>query len=168
MSLSLYDITVPVMIQGMNHASAVLERGRTFASQKGLSDEAVLEARLASDMMTLMGQIQRASDTAKLTAVRIGQVSSVPMADTETTFNEAQTRIAATIGFLRSVPASAFDGRDDAEIVLPVPTGRRVYSARNYVLEFALPNFFFHVTTAYGLLRSLGVPVGKRHFLGWE
>jgi uncharacterized protein len=74
MGLSLYDITVPVMIQGMSHASAVLERGRTFASQKGLSDEAVLGARLASDMMTLMGQIQRASDTAKLTAVWIGQV----------------------------------------------------------------------------------------------
>jgi hypothetical protein len=90
------------------------------------------------------------------------------MADTETSFDEAQTRIAATIGFLRSVPARAFNGRDDAEIVLPVPAGRRVYSTRNYVLEFALPNFFFHVTTAYDLLRSLGVRVDKCHFLGWE
>jgi uncharacterized protein len=89
MSLSLYDITVPVMIRGMSHASGVLETGRTFARQNGLSDEAVLGARLASDMMTLMGQIQRASDMAKLTVVRIGQVSNVPMADTETTFDEA-------------------------------------------------------------------------------
>jgi hypothetical protein len=168
MALSLYDISIPVMIRGMAHAASVLERGRVFAEEKRLSDDAILGARLAPDMMPLIGQIQRASDTAKFAAVRIGQIPNVPMADQETTFDQAQARIAATVRLLENTPPRSFDGRDDAEIILPVQNGKRDYTGRSYVLEFVLPNFFFHVTTSYDILRNLGAPVGKRHFLGWE
>jgi hypothetical protein len=167
MSISLYDISVPVMIKGLRDLSAVLERGRTFADETGLPHSELLQARLIPDMMSLTGQIQRASDTAKFAAVRVGLVENISLPDTEATFDEVSARIATTVNFLAKVPVEAFDGRESGEIVLPAPGGERTYTARSYILEFALPNFFFHTTTAYDLLRHKGVPVGKKNFLGW-
>jgi hypothetical protein len=168
MALSLYDVSIPPVIKGLRNLAGILERGRAYADEAGIAHSKLLEARLFADMQPLTGQIQRASDTAKLMAVRIGGVANVPMSDTETTFDDLQKRIAATIAFLESVPAEAFDGKDEAEVILPAGGGQRRYTGRTYVLEFALPNFFFHVTTAYDLLRHNGVPVGKRNYLGWE
>jgi hypothetical protein len=168
MALSLYDISIPTVIKGLRNLAAVLERGRAYADENGLAHAKLLEARLFPDMLPLTGQIQRASDTAKLMAVRIGGVANVPMADNETTFDDLQKRIAATIAFLEAVPATAIDGNEEAEVILPAGSAQRRYTGQSYVLEFALPNFFFHVTTACDLLRHSGVPVGKRNYLGWE
>lgn len=166
MTLSLYDVSVPVLVRGLGNLSALLEKGRAFADETGLDHAVLLEARLAPDMAPLPYQVQRASDTAKGLAVRVGQVASLAMADEETSFAELQQRIAATIAFLDAVPADSMDGREGAEILLTTPSATISFTGTSYVLGFALPNFFFHVTTAYALLRHKGVPVGKMDYLG--
>ena len=98
--------------------------------------------------------------------MRVGQVANVPMADEEKSFDDLQRRIAATVDFLKTVPSDSMDGREDAEVVLTTRAGETKFTARDYLLGFALPNFFFHVTTAYALLRSNGVPVGKLDYIG--
>ena len=168
MSLSLYEITIPVMIAAFDHMSKFLDRGRAYADEKGIGRAKLLNARLADDMMTLIQQVQRASDTARLSAVRVAQVDNVAMPDRETTFEELQERISATVSFLSAVPPSAYEGRANAEVVAQFAGVQRVFTGRSYLLEFSLPNFFFHVTTAYDLLRHLGVPLGKQDFLGWR
>ena len=166
MSLSLYDVTVPVFIRAFGNLSENLEKGRAFADENSIPHAELLEARLFPDMAPLTAQIQRASDAAKLAAVRVGQVETVAMADNETSFDELQARIAATVAFLKSVPADSMDGREQAEVVVITPSNSMTFTARDYVLGFAIPNFFFHVTAAYALLRHKGVPLGKLDFLG--
>ena len=168
MSLSLYEITIPVMIAGFGNMSKFLDRGRAYADEKGIAHAELLNARLADDMMTLVQQVQRASDTARLAAVRVGQVDNVAMPDGETTFADLQARISATVSFLAAVPPSAYEGRADAKVVAQFAGVQRIFTGCSYLLEFSLPNFFFHVTTAYDLLRHLGVPLGKLDFLGWR
>ena len=166
MALSLYDASIPLFIRGFGNLSAILEKGRAFAEEKGMPLSELIEARLIEDMAALPAQVQRCSDTAKGVAVRVGQVANVAMPDTETMFEELQARIAATVEFLKAVPAASFDGREEAMVTLPTPSGDIPFIARDYVLGFALPNFFFHLTTAYALLRMKGVPVGKLDYLG--
>jgi uncharacterized protein len=166
MSLSLYDISVPVFLRAFRNLSDILEKGRAFADEKGIPHSELLEARLYPDMAPLTGQIQRASDTAKFTAIRVAQVENVSMADTETSFDELQARIAATVAFLEKVPAKAIEERETAEIVLKLGPLSKTFTAPEYLLVFALPNFFFHITTAYDILRHKGVPVGKLDFIG--
>jgi hypothetical protein len=168
MSLSLYEISVPVMIAAFGNMSKFLDRGRAYADERGIAHAKLLNARLAEDMMSLVEQVQRASDTARNAAVRVGRVDKVAMADRETTFDDLQARISATISFLAAVPPTAFEGKEDAEVVAPFAGGQRVFTGRSYLLGFSLPNFFFHITTAYDLLRHSGVPIGKRDFLGWR
>ena len=168
MSLSLYEITVPVMIAGFDNMSKFLDRGRAYADEKGIAHARFLNARLADDMMSLVEQVQRASDTARSSAVRVARVDNVRMPDSETSFDDLQARISATVSFLAAVPPAAFEGQEDAELVLQFAGEQRVFTGRSYVLSFALPNFFFHITTAYDLLRHFSVPIGKQDFLGWR
>ncbi|AUW59281.1 DUF1993 domain-containing protein [Sphingobium sp. SCG-1] len=166
MSLSLYDVSVPVFIRGLQNLSAILEKGRAWANDKDMAHTSLLNARLFEDMAPLTAQIQRASDTAKFAVVRVAQIEGVAMADDEQSFDELQNRITRTIAFLETVPAQSMDGRDEAKVVLPTPHGAMTFTGRNYLLSFALPNFFFHVTTAYAILRHEGVPVGKLDYIG--
>jgi hypothetical protein len=165
MSLSLYDVSVPVFVRTLGTLAHILEKGRAFADETGLAHEALLQARLRDDMYPLVKQVQLASDAAKFAAVRVGQVETVVMADEEASFADLQTRIARTTAFLEAVPADSMDGREAAEIVLKLPSNSFTFTGRDYVLGFALPNFYFHVTTAYAILRHKGVPLGKRDFL---
>lgn len=167
MQLHLYDITVPPLIRGLRILDSLLDRGRAYADSAGIAHEDMLNARLIDDMMTLTQQVQRASDTSKLAAVRLGDIPNVPMADEETRFDQLKARIAATIAFLQDVPTDAINGNADKEITLTTGSNQRQFPARDYALQFALPNFFFHLTTAYDILRHKGVPVGKRDYLGW-
>lgn len=114
-------------------------------------------------------QVQRASDTAKRAAIRVAGVADVGMPDDEASLVDLLRRIRATVAFLQAVPPEAINGGADKHVALPTG-GRsaRTVTGQAYMLEFALPNFFFHITTSYDLLRHKGVPVGKRHFLGWE
>jgi uncharacterized protein len=166
MPLSLHDATIPVFIRSLRNLAAFLEKGRAFADEKGMAHAELLEARLIEDMHSLVAQVQRASDSAKFTAVRVGKAENVVMEDKEASFDDLQARIAATVALLEKVPSDAMDGQKEAEIVLATPTRSVTFIGKNYVFDFALPNFFFHVTTAYALLRSKGVPIGKMDYLG--
>ena len=166
MALSLHDASIPLFVRGFGSLSAILEKGRGFADEQGLPHRDLLEARLTKDMAPLTAQVQRCSDTSKNMAVRVGRVPTIGMPDTESSFDELQARIAATVAFLEAVPADSFDGHDDVPILLPTPHGEISFTPQSYVLGFAVPNFFFHLTTAYALLRMKGVPIGKLDYLG--
>lgn len=166
MPTSLYDITVPTLLRGLGNLEAVLKKGEAFAAEQGIDPKILLEARLAADMYPLVGQIQRASDTAKFAAVRLGGVENVPFEDSETDFAGLFARIAKTRSFLEAAPRENFEGREDVEVVLKTPSSERRFRGIDYALGFVLPNFFFHVTTAYDILRHKGVPLGKLDYLG--
>ena len=166
MSLSLYEITIPVFLRGFANLSEILKKGEAFADEKGISHKELLETRLIEDMYPLIAQIQRASDSAKFTAVRVGQLENIAMADEEVTFADLHARIEKTVAFLKTVDPKSMEDRDDAEVILTTRSGSRTFTGKSYVLGFALPNFYFHLTTAYAILRHKGVPIGKMDFLG--
>lgn len=166
MSLTLYDISVPLFLRAFANLTEILEKGRSFAAEQGISEQELLEARLYPDMGNLIAQIQRASDTAKFVPVRVGDVANVSMQDDETSFDDLLKRIADTVAFLKSVSPDTMADRDDAEVELKTGKSVRTFTARDYVLGFAIPNFYFHITTAYALLRHKGVPIGKLDYLG--
>jgi hypothetical protein len=166
MSLSLYDISIPVFLRAFQNLSGILKKGEAFADENGLPHSELLQARLISDMAPLTAQIQRVSDTAKFVAVRLGGIDNVPMEDNEETFTDLHARIEKTVSLLRALPSDAMDGKEEAEVVLKTRDTSTTFAGRDYLLHFAIPNFFFHVTTAYALLRHKGVPVGKMDYLG--
>lgn len=166
MSLSLYDITIPAFIRSFANLSAILKKAEAYADEHGIDHKTFLEARLIEDMAPLTSQIQRASDTAKFVAVRVAGIDNVPMADEEVTFADLHARIDRTVELLKAVQAGAMEGKNDIEVVLKTGSGSATFSARDYVLGFAVPNFYFHVTTAYAILRHKGVPLGKMDYLG--
>lgn len=163
---SLYDVSIPPFIRALTNMKAFLEKARAHAAAQGWDEAELTGARLIDDMRPLTAQIQRATDTAKFLAVRVGGAENVAMADEEVTFADLAARIERTIDFLKAAPREGFDGKEDAEVVLTTPRGDTKFRGRDYVLGFAIPNFYFHVTTAYAILRMKGVPVGKLDYLG--
>ena len=163
---SLYDLTVPAFRRGFASLSAILTAGETFARDHGIAEADMLDTRLVADMAPLTAQVQRASDTAKGAMVRIGGIPNLAMADDETSFASLQQRIVATLSFLDTVPRAAIDGKEDAPVTLVTSGGSVDFTGQSYVLGFVLPNFYFHITTAYALLRMRGVPIGKMDYLG--
>jgi hypothetical protein len=166
MATELYDLTVPVFLRSFKAMAAFLEKGRAHADEHGIAHEELLTARLHEDMAPLTSQVQRASDAAKFAVARLAGVEPPAMPDTEASFAELQDRIAATAAFLESLPRDAIDGREDADVELKTPGRSFHFEGRAYLLTFALPNFYFHLTTAYAILRHKGVPVGKMDYLG--
>jgi len=166
MATELYDLTVPVFARGLKALSANLDKAAAHAAETGAGVDALLSRRLIDDMHPLVKQVQIACDGAKLCTARLSGVDAPVNEDTETTIAELQARIAATLDFLASVPREAIDGQEDRDVVLKFPGGEWPFKGQGYVIGFALPNFFFHLTTAYGLMRGAGVPLGKRDFLG--
>lgn len=158
---SLYDVTVPVFVRALRNLDHLLDK----AAASGLDEQELMEARLASDMLPFPRQVQIACDTAKLAVTRIAQAAPRPMPDEEATLAELRERIGKTVAYLEEADPAAFDEREDAEIVLKFPTMERRFTGFSLVTEFTLPNFFFHVTTAYGLLRMKGVAIGKMDYL---
>jgi hypothetical protein len=166
MAITLYDLTVPVFLRGLGVMSAVLEKGRAHAEAAGIEPGDLVDARLAADMLTLAGQVQRASDTAKFTCVRIGGVENVRFADEEKSFADLQERLARTRDFLESVPRAAIEEKEGATIEANIGRSPITIGAVDYAQKFAVPNFYFHVTTAYDILRSRGVVLGKMDYIG--
>lgn len=164
MATELYDLTVPVFTRSLKALSALLDKAVAHAGEPGA--EAMLSNRLIDDMHPLSKQVQIACDSAKLCVARLSGAEAPVNEDTETTIAELKARIASTLDFLASVPRTEIDGQEDREVVLKFPGGEWPFKGQAYVTGFALPNFFFHVTTAYGLLRQAGVPLGKRDFMG--
>ena len=163
MATELYDLTVPVFTRGLTNLSNLLDKARAHA---GDGAEALLSNRLIEDMHPLTRQVQTACDSAKLCVARLSGVEAPVMEDTETTIDELKARIQATLAYLASVPRDAVDGQEGKDIVLKFPGGEWPFKGIAYVVGFAHPNFYFHLTTAYALLRQAGVPLGKRDFIG--
>jgi hypothetical protein len=164
--LSLYQASVPVFSRSLRNLSAILTKAEVHAAERGDAPSMLIEARLAPDMFPLDQQIQRASDSAKGAAARLAGIEVPSFADTETSFAELQERIAKTIRFVESVPAEQIEAGEEREVILRPRGSEMRFDGKSYLLTFALPNFFFHVTTAYAILREQGVPLGKMDFLG--
>lgn len=157
----LYAMTVPVFIRAFKNLDHVLAK----AEGSGVAENELFGARLIGDMLPLAKQVQIASDTARFAAVRVGQAEPSGMADEETTLAQLRERVAKTIAYLEAVSPTGFADREGAEVILKLPKGDLAFTGQSYVTDFALPNFFFHVTMAYALLRMKGVPLGKMDFL---
>lgn len=167
MTISMYQASIPVFIRGLENLSHILAKGAAHADTKKIDPTVFITSRLYPDMFALARQVQIASDTAKGAAARLSGVENPSFADTESTFPELQERIAKTIAFLNSVKPEQIDGGEDRPVVLPTRSrGDIHFTAQNYLLQQALPNFFFHITTAYGILRHNGVELGKWDFYG--
>ena len=161
MALSLYDASIPVYLQMLRNLSAIMDK----AEAQGGDLAAYMEARLAPDMHPFSRQIQMVSDAAKGGAARLAGVAPPSMPDTETTWAELKERLAKTIDFVSSIKPEQVNGDENRTVELPLPGRTMTFTAKDFLFNFGLPNFFFHVTTAYGLLRQQGVPLGKMDFL---
>jgi len=166
MSLSMYRASIPVFIRGLEVCSSLLEKGAAFADEKGLAHADVIGARLAPDMLPLGAQIQRASDTAKLSAQRLSGTEAPKFEDDEDSFATLQERVAKTIAYLKSIQEVTLDGSESRTITLKFPDFSPSFSGIDYLFGFGLPNFYFHVVTTHDILRNLGAPIGKRDYLG--
>ena len=165
MTLSLYDISVPALIRGLQNLSHQIDKAAAFARENGVDADDFVQDRLAPDMLTFAGQVQRASDTAKFGAARLSGRQSPSFPDDETTLEQLQARIASTVAYLQGVPAGEIEGQEAREIRFTAGQNELQFSGADYVRTFLLPNFYFHLTTAYGVLRHKGVPLGKLDFM---
>ncbi|AYF86310.1 DUF1993 family protein [Pseudomonas sp. JS3066] len=166
MSLSMYEASIPVLARMLGNLSNILKKAEANAQARGIEPKVFIESRLAPDMYALARQVQIASDMAKGCAARLAGVEVPSWADTETTFEELQSRIAKTQEFIKGIDAAKLEGSEDRTVVLKMRTGDISFSGRDYLLGFALPNFYFHITTTYAILRHNGVDVGKLDYLG--
>jgi hypothetical protein len=166
MSLSMYDVSIPVLVRGLKNLSHLLEKGAASAEARKIDPSVLVNARLAPDMHPLSRQVQIASDSAKGAASRLAGTEAPSWADTESTFPELQARIKTTIDYLESFKPEQINGAEDRTIKMNLGGGEMPFSGRDLLLGFALPNFFFHVVTAHDILRHNGVEIGKRDYLG--
>lgn len=166
MSISMHSASVPVFVRMLTNLLGCLDKAEAHATAKKFDTGVLLASRLAPDMLPFTKQIQIACDAAKFGVARIAGVEAPKFEDNETTLDELRARIRKTIDYVQSVPADKMNGTDDQEITVPRRDGPMVMKAESYLKFYALPNFFFHVTTSYALLRHNGVDLGKSDYLG--
>lgn len=166
MSLTMYSASVPVLVRSLNNLSAIIDKAAAHAETKKIDPQVFITARLAPDMFAFARQVQIASDTAKGCAARLAGIEVPSYSDTETTFDELKERITKTVAFMQSVQPEQIEGSEDRTVVLKMRSGDLTFSGQDYLLGFVLPNFYFHVTTAYDILRHNGVEIGKLDYLG--
>lgn len=166
MALSMYQASIPVFVRQLSNLSVILKKGEEHALAKKIEPEVFINARLAPDMFPLSRQIQIATDGVKGAAARLAGVEVPSYPDTEKTFPELQARIAKTIEFAKTFSAKQIDGTEEKKIVLKIRDREINFLGQAYLLNFVLPNLYFHMTTAYAILRHNGVDVGKKDFLG--
>lgn len=166
MSLSMYRASVPVFMRMLNNLSAILDKAVAHAEARKFDPTVLLTARLFPDMFALARQIQLATDFAKGASARLAGVDVPKYEDTEASFAELQARIRKTIAFLQSLRPEQFHGSEERDISLTVAGSPMAFKGMPYLLHYAMPNFYFHVTTAYDILRHNGVEIGKRDFVG--
>ena len=165
MSLSMYQASVPVLTRMLTNLSAVLKKGEAHAQAKKIDPAVFTGARLAPDMFPLIRQVQIATDQAKGCASRLAGVEP-PKQDNEQTFADLYARIDKTVAYLKSVKPAQIDGSEERRVELPVRDKTITLRGQDYLFERVYPNFFFHVTAAYAILRHNGVEIGKGDFLG--
>jgi hypothetical protein len=161
----LYEISIPPFIKMLQNLKTILDKGAQFADGKKIEMDVLLNARLAPDQFNLMRQVQIACDTAKLCAARVGGKEAPKNEDGEKTLAELKARIDSTISFLKTFSTKDFVDSESKRITTPRWEGKSL-SGTEYVLQHAIPNAYFHTTTAYAILRHNGVEVGKKDYLG--
>jgi hypothetical protein len=166
MALSMYTASVPVFQHMLRNLSHILDKADANAQARKFDPAVLMTARLAPDMLPFTRQVLIACDAAKNGVARISGVEAPKFEDNEASIAELKARIQKTLDYLATVPASALDGTEDKEVTFPVGRDKtRTMTAQAYLLTWTLPNFFFHVTTAYAILRHNGVDLGKTDYL---
>lgn len=167
MSISMYAASIPVFKQMLDSLSDVLNKAEAHAAEKKIDPNALLQARLFPDMFPLTRQVQIAADFAKSVSARLAGTDMPAYEDNEQSFADLRSRIAKTLAFLDTLAPAQIDGSEQREIVLrPGTPKEQKFAGQPYLLHYGLPQFFFHVTTAYAILRHNGVEVGKRDYMG--
>ncbi len=166
MAFSIYDASVPVFTRMLGNLSAILDKAAAFADAKKIDPLVLTSARLAPDMHPLNRQIFIATDMAKGCAARLAGMDPPKFEDVETTIPELKARIAKTIDFIQSVGAAKFEGADERIVTIKAGPTELSFPGSAYLCGFVLPNFYFHLTAAYAILRHNGVDIGKMDFLG--
>jgi hypothetical protein len=167
MSISLYAASIPVFKQMLTALGDVLSKAEAHAGARKIEPDALLQARLYPDMFPLLKQVQIAVDFAKGVSARLAGVEVPTFADDDKTFADLHAKLAQVLAFLASLDAAQIDGQEAREIVLRPGTDKeKRFNGQNYLLSFGLPQFFFHITTSYDILRHNGVEIGKRDYMG--
>jgi hypothetical protein len=167
MSYSMSQASLPVFETGLNALSATLDKAIAYAEAKKIDASVLLQSRLSPDMFALSRQVQIATDQAKNGSARLAGVEAPRHEDNETTIDQLKARIAKTVAYLKTLDPKQIDASADREITFPLgPTNKGHMKGDNYLNHFVLPNFYFHTTAAYAILRHCGVEIGKRDFLG--
>jgi uncharacterized protein len=166
MALSLFDVSIPVLVRGLTNLSTLIDKAAAYAEAKKLDPTALAQVRLFPDMFPLSRQVQIACDTAKGGAGRLAGVEIPKHEDTETTLPELKQRIAKTLDFVKGIKASQLEGAETRSIELKGPNRTLSFTGLSYVNHFVLPNFYFHESITYAILRTNGVEVGKSDYLG--
>ena len=167
MPVSMYSVSVPVFMQHLNGLSGVLDKAAAHGAARKIKEEDLLAMRLAPDMFPLLRQVRAATDHAINGAGRPSGKELPKFANDETTIAQLKDRIARTIEFLKSVKPADIDGTEGKDISITFPNGNvRQFTGQSLLLGNSLPNFYFHATTAYDILRQCGVEIGKRDFMG--
>ncbi|MGC1459285.1 MAG: DUF1993 domain-containing protein [Steroidobacteraceae bacterium] len=166
MSISVYEVSIPIFTLSLNNLGAILDKAAAHAEAKKVAPNVLPTTRLIADMLPLSAQVQIACDTAKGAAARLAGMDIPKHEDTEATIAELKARVDKTLAFIKSVKPEQMVNAETREIVLQFPQTTLKFTGLNYLTNFVLPNFFFHMTMAYALLRKNGVELGKRDFLG--
>ena len=166
MSLTMYQASIPVFVRMLGNLSAILDKAAAHAEAKKIDPSVFINARLAPDMFPLSRQVQIATDMAKGCAARLAGIEVPSYEDNESTFAELHARIAKTIAFIESVSVSQIDGSEERQITLKFGSHELNFLGQAYLLDFVLPNFHFHLTTTYAILRHNGVEIGKKDYTG--
>jgi uncharacterized protein len=167
MPVSMYIVSIPVFIQHLNGLSTILDKTAAWAAARKVNEADLLNMRLSPDMFNLARQVRAATDHAANAAARLAGKELLKFANDETTIAQLKDRIAKTIGYLRSVKQTEIDGTENKEISITFPSGQtRQFTGQSLLIGNSLPNFWFHTTTAYDIIRQCGVEIGKRDFMG--
>jgi uncharacterized protein len=166
MSLSMYQASVPVFTRMLTNLSAILSKAEAYAAARKIEPAVLLNTRLYPDMFAFVRQVQLASDFAKGAGARLAGIEVPKYADEESSFEELRQRIGKTLDFLKGLKPAQIDGAEGREITIPIAGEPMTFTGQVYLLFLAMPNFYFHVTTAYAILRQCGVEIGKRDFVG--
>jgi uncharacterized protein len=167
MSVSMYTVSIPVFIQHLNGLDTVLDKAANWAAARKMNETDLLNMRLSPDMFNLARQVRAATDHAMNAAARLSGKEPLKFANDETTIPQLKDRIGKVIEYLKSIKQTEIDGTETKDISIAFPSGQtRQFTGQSLLLGNSLPNFYFHTTTAYDILRLCGVEIGKRDFMG--
>ncbi|KAL0941252.1 helix-turn-helix-domain containing protein type [Colletotrichum truncatum] len=163
--VTLYNASIPMMIKYLGNLKAILTKAEEHIAAKNIHPEEMIKFRLIEDMRSLDYQVQSCCNTAKFIASRLADQENVFFEDDETTFPQLQSRVDRTVEILKAIPAEAMNGKEDAEVILPSKMGNFRFTGYSYIVLYACPNFHFHLSSAYCILRHLSVPLGAFDYL---